>query len=157
MIFEAKNSILNINLFKMIYIFYHFQPYIILLSVLYPYRYMHTNFRNTNLSKRRTYSMCIIAQRINRVHYRQKEQNHRRLFKVYNLYFFLISMLASRKKKKRKGRNIVSSIPIDIEETNFIIFTTRLLLFSVSSRFISRSNDSIISPALFVATPRNNK
>lgn len=65
-------------------------------------------------------------------------------------------MLASRKKKK-KGRNIVSSIPIDIEETNFIIFTTRLLLFSVSSRFISRSNDSIISPALFVATPRNNK
>lgn len=65
-------------------------------------------------------------------------------------------MLASRKKKK-KGRNIVSSIPIDIEETNFIIFTTRLLLFSVSSRFISRSNDSIISLALFVATPRNNK
>lgn len=65
-------------------------------------------------------------------------------------------MLASRKKKK-KGRNIVSSIPIDIEETNFIIFTTRLLLFSVSSRFISRSNDSIMSPALFVATPRNNK
>lgn len=54
------------------------------------------------------------------------------------------------KKKKKEKEELVSYFYI----RNFIIFMTRLLLFSVSSRFISRSNDrneSIISPAVFHA------